>query len=138
MGLFDKSYMTIKAQAKAVRAYLEAYDGVENSYGSDCGGYQPVHIAEWHNCRERGYVIMFRNEKREQLNIAFFEHRNSDNICAIEWVQSTLNPPTIDTAEFGNTYKNKYDFSHSVGYGEAADMAGWIMDRLNAHWGPKA
>lgn len=134
MGLFDRNYMTPDAQAEAVKAYLGAYDGVDGSYDKEVHEYAPVSIGQWHNCRERGYVVMFRNKQTKQLNIAFFEHRNSDEICAIAWEQSTINPPTIETAKFGNVYKDKYDVSHSVGYGNAADMAAWIMERLEAHW----
>ena len=134
MGLFDQNYMSPMPQANAVKAYLEMHGGVEASWDDNYKRYAPVHIAEWHNCRERGYVVIFMNPKREQLNIAFFEHRNSDSICAIRWVQNTINPPTIDTAKFGDVYKDKYDVSHSVGYGKASDMADWIMEQLGDHW----
>jgi len=134
MGLFDQNYMKPGPQAKAVYAYLDGYEGVEVSWDKSFSRYAPVHIAEWHNGREEGYVIIFRNKKCDQLNIAFFEHRNSDDICAVEWVQSTMNPPTIETAKFGDIYKSKYDVSHSVGWGCSKDMAEWIMGRLEAHW----
>ena len=134
MSIFDQNYMTPRPQANAVRAYLEMYDGVEPSWNSEFKQYATVNIAEWHNCRERGYVVMFTNPKREQLNIAFFEHRNSDDICAVAWVQTTVNPPTIDNAKFGDTYKDKYDVSHYVKVGHAMDMADWIYQQLCAHW----
>jgi hypothetical protein len=135
--MFSNNYQDPSAQAKAVLAYLDRYDGVEPSYNKDMHMYEPCSIAEWHNGRERGYVVMFRNAKRDQLNIAFFEHRNSDEICAISWVQNTLNPPTMETAKFGDVYKNKYDVSHSVGVGGAMEMADWIYDQLCAHWAGK-
>jgi hypothetical protein len=78
-------------------------------------------------------VIVLRANLR-QLNIAFFEHRNSDDICAIEWEQITINAPTIDSAEFGGMYKNKFDVSQSFRYGEAIKMAEWIYGRLNDFW----
>ena len=135
MRMFRNNYQKPNAQADAVRAYLEGLDGVEPSWNSEAGGYAPVNIAEWHNGRERGYVVMFRNSSGQQLNIAFFEHRNSDEICALEWVQNTINPPTIDTANFcGKVYKDKYDVSHSVQVGHAYEMSSWIYDRLCAHW----
>jgi hypothetical protein len=132
--MFSQSYMSPKPQANAVRAYLEMYDGVEPSWSDEWKRYEDVNIAEWHNGRERGYVVMFTNPKREQLNIAFFEHRNSDEICALAWVQSTINPPTIESAKFGDIYKDKYDVSHSVGVGQAKDMADWIYEQLCVHW----
>jgi hypothetical protein len=134
MGMFSLNYMAPNHQAKAVLAYLEMYDGVEPSWDQDAKFYQGVNLAEWHNGRERGYVVMFTNPKREQLNIAFFEHRNSDRICALAWVQNTLNPPTIETAKFGDLYKDKYDVSHSANVGEAMAMADWIYEQLCAHW----
>lgn len=135
MGLFSQNTEGPHSQACAVRAYLDGYDGVEASWDAAHWSYQRVDIAEWHNGREHGFVLMFRNKKHEQLNIAFFENRNSDEICALEWVQNTLNPPTIDTAKFGNIYKDKYDVSHRVEVGQASAMAEWIMDRLTSHWG---
>lgn len=135
MGLFDRNYYKPNAQADAVRAYLSMWDGVEASYDTKTSSYANVNIAEWHNGRERGYVVSFWNKKTEQINIAFFEHRNSDDICALAWVQNTLNPPTIDNAEFGGIYNTKYDVSYMVRCGEALKMAEWIMDQLTSHWG---
>lgn len=132
--MFQNNYQKPSAQANAVRAYLESYDGVEPSWDDKFKKYQDVFISEWHNGRERGYVLMFRNSKNVQLNIAFFEHRNSDDICAIKWVQSTTNPPNIDTANFGDIYKDKYDVSHSVSVGKANEMADWIYENLCNHW----
>lgn len=132
--MFNNNYQKPRARARAVRAYLEAYDGVEPSWNDQFKRYQDVCISEWHNGRERGYVIMFRNDENVQLNIAFFEHRNSDEICAIKWVQQTMNPPTIDTAKFGDVYKDKYDVSHYVSVGEAKEMADWIYEQLCNHW----
>jgi hypothetical protein len=114
------------AQSQAVLAYLR---GMEGEFESDW--LTEPRVARWENCREQGYVIAMRNHKpRAQLNIAFFEHRNSDEICAIEWRQITINSPTIGTAKFGDVYKDKYDVSHSVSHGCAFDMAEWITGRL--------
>jgi len=128
----------INHQARAVLAYLSGHDGIEASWSHDRGQYlaRPT-VAEWHNCRERGYVISMRAGEYTgpQINIAFFEHRNSDAICAVEWVQDTLNPPTIDTADFGGKiYRDKYDVSHRVSAGRADQMADWICNRLERHW----
>jgi hypothetical protein len=68
------------------------------------------------------------------LNIAFFEHRNSDNICAVKWQQESTNSLTIATADFGDEYQTKYDVLHTVGYGKAQEMAGWIIEELEKHW----
>ena len=94
-------------------------------------------FASWMNGRERGYVVSMGSQPMrsgEQLNIAFFEHRNSDRICAIEWIQKTMNPPTIDSAEFTDVYRDKYDVSVSFGPDQQLEMAEWIHGRLKAHW----
>jgi hypothetical protein len=125
----------ISAHANAIKAYLEHWDGIEPSWDDEQKDYQAdVYIAEWHNCREQGYIVYMRNKKREQINIAFFEHRNSDSMCAVKWIQHTLNPPTIDTAEFDDVYKDKWDVSHTESHGQASKMADWIYDQLEAHW----
>ena len=46
-----------------------------------------------------------------------------------------MNTLTIDNAKFENNYLNdKYDTSHSVGYGEANEMAEWIFDQFKEFW----
>lgn len=135
-NLFQQNEDGACAQAKAVRAYLAANDGIEESWSSEFKRYQAEpKISRWENGREQGYVVWMRSAKYDrQINIAFFEHRNSDEICAIEWEQCTINAPTIDSAQFGDVYKTKYDVSYSVGHGEAACMANWIFERLTAFW----
>jgi len=132
-----KNYMQDGAnhQAKAVLAYLQENDGIGESWNDKLNCYDArIEISRWENGREQGYIVSLRNSFHEQLNIAFFEHRNSDSICAVEWVQNSMNSITIDTAKFGNIYKNKYDVSHEVEYGFAVLMADWIWDRLIDHW----
>lgn len=121
-------------QAQAVLAYLRQRDGIENSYEESGYAARPT-VHRWCNCREQGYVILLRSaDYTRQLNIAFFEHRNSDEICAVKWEQTTINPPTIDTAIFGDVYKDKHDVSHSVGCGQADKMAKWIYEQLAQFW----
>lgn len=125
------------AQSNAVRAYLTEYSGVECSWSDEHKRYMAEpSINPWFNGRECGYVVTMRSaDYSRQINIAFFEHRNSDNICAIVWEQVTTNPPTIDTADFGGKiYRDKYDVSLSLGHGKAAEMASFIMDRLEEFW----
>lgn len=123
-------------QAEAVRAFMLHCDGIDSSWCDEkCRYLANPTIARWENCREQGYVIsMLAPDISKQLNIAFFEHRNSDEICAIVWEQSTTNAPTIETAEFGNVYKDKYDVTHSVDYGQVSEMAHWILNQLEVWW----
>lgn len=93
-------------------------------------------VARWENCREQGYVLsMIRRDSKtgdfHQFNIAFFEHRNSDRLCAIQWTQKpSVNSPTIDTADFNGAYKDKYDVNYAVSWGEIKLMADWIYKQF--------
>ena len=110
--------------------------GMDVSYNEEYHRHEAeINIARWENCREQGYVVSLRTKDySKQLNIAWFEHRNNDNICAIEWEQCTTNSPTIDTAQFGNIYKDNYDVSKSVRYDEYGVMADWIFHELENFW----
>jgi hypothetical protein len=123
------------AQARAVLAYLSAKCGVEESWNAERHYYEDEpEFDRWHNCREQGYVVQYRHGGR-QLNIAFFEHRNSDSICAVEWEQTTINPPTIDTFPKEHPYyESKWAVSKTVPFGQATEMADWIFVRLRAFW----
>jgi hypothetical protein len=121
-------------QAKAVLAFLSARPGVDSSWDGNKYEAGPT-VARWENGREQGYVVCLRSKDySRQLNIAFFEHRNSDNICAVKWEQQTINSPNVDTAQFGDIYKNKYDISKEIGYGRVAEMADWIYGELESFW----
>jgi len=45
-------------QAKAVLAYLQKYEGIEDSWDEAFYRYraQPL-VARWENCREQGYIV---------------------------------------------------------------------------------
>ena len=117
-------------QARATLAVLSARN-IESSYNQVLQRYeaQPA-VARWENCREQGYVIRLSGQRYVgQINIAFFEHRNSDELCAIVWEQITINSPTIDTMDAkGSIYKNKFD------PGKYDEMADFIMGELSAFW----
>jgi hypothetical protein len=91
-----------------------------------------LQVSRWHNCREQGYIAsLYKNGK--QLNIAWFEHRNSDMQNAVKWEQVDLNPITISNAVFGDVYKDKWDTSFQVPFDEPMEMAKWISDEF-AEW----
>ena len=116
-------------QTKAVLAYLSQWDSERKQYLAE------PKVARWENCREQGYVVSIRSQDySRQFNVIFFEHRNSDSICAVKWEQCSTNSPTINTADFGKTYKNKYDVSFEVGYGEVVKMSDWIWSELTNFW----
>ena len=123
-------------QARAVMCMIQPWN-IETSWCTETKQYlAEIKIARWENCREQGYVVSFRpGFDSGQLNIAFFEHRNSDSICAVMWEQVTLNSPTIDTADFGGkVYKDKWDVSHEVSYGQILEMSKWIYNQLENYW----
>ena len=122
--------------ARAVLAYLQHADGIENSWDDTHNKYMArPKVARWENCREQGYIVSMRSNKHNnQINIAFFEHRNTDAICAVMWEQVSLNTLTIATAEFNGIYENKYDTSFDVDYHEADKMADWITKQLTEFW----
>lgn len=123
-------------QAKAVLAFLQVIANIDESWNKEAQRYEAeIKVSRWENFREQGYVVSLRSrDYKRQLNIIFFEHRNSDSICAVKWEQITTNAPNIDIAEFGNVYKDKYDTSHSVGYGKVSEMAEWIAEELKKFW----
>lgn len=122
-------------QARAVMCMLQDFS-IESSWDSERRIYKAEpRIARWENCREQGYVITLWSENRKRLCIAFFEHRNSDSICAIKWEQEGINSPTIDTANFnGACYRDKWDVSKSVLAGGIAEMADWITEEMSKWW----
>ena len=124
-------------QARSVLMFLqncsdieESWDDIKKKYMAD------ISVARWENCREQGYVVSLNSSDYKRcVHIAFFEHRNSDSICAVKWEQAGLiNSPTINTAKFGDMYKDKYDVSFEVTWGKIKDMADWIKGELREFW----
>lgn len=125
----------INHQAMAVMQYMRMFSGIESSWSKENKAYMAdVEVAPWYNGRERGVVFSLKDRSyRRQLNIAVFEHRNSDQICAVMFEAYTFNPPTLADVPAG-VYESKGDVSKSFGFGRAADMAQWVYDQLEAFW----
>ena len=119
-------------QAQAVLACIRQHSGIEHTWNKDELKYDiEPEVERWFNCREQGYVIYARTRSK-QLNIAFFEHRNSDSICAVKWEGYTINPPTINDIPESHPFCNsKYNVDYSVCYGKFIEMAEWIIKQLN-------
>lgn len=125
------------AQARAVLAFLQDHEGIESSWNAERRWYDAeVKVARWENCREQGYIVsVYHMPSHRQLNIAFFEHRNSDCICALRWEQWSINTITIEHAKFENGYRDdKYNVDHQTKFGEVAQMAEWIHDEFEKFW----
>lgn len=123
-------------QAQAVLAMLGNFK-IEESWNDTTKDYDAnFRLGRWENCREQGYILSLRSsDYKRQLNIAWFEHRNSDSICAIKWEQLSTNSLNIDTANFnGQCYSDKWDVSKSVGYGQILEMKIWIEEQFTKFW----
>lgn len=130
--------LNINHQAWAVLHYLA---GREPDFAEYKDGYYAIWLetAPWYNGRERGFVIsMAKSIGGKAIHIAFFEHRNSDSICALRCVTSDfgMNPPTLQShGEAFYPTDNKFDdIAFSVGPGEIGKMADWIYDQLKEHY----
>ena len=123
-------------QARAVLMFLQSACNIEDSWDDKFKKYDAeIKVARWENCREQGYIVSLNSRGyKDQLNIAFFEHRNSDSICAVKWQQSSMNSLTIEDAKFGDVYKTKYDVSFDVKYGEVLKMSDWIINEFTEFW----
>jgi len=121
-------------QAKAVLAFLQPMQ-IEESYNKEWHDYEAdIKVWRWENCREQWYVVYLKAKNLKQLNIAFFEHRNSDCIEAVKWEQWSMNSLHIDNAEFWEVYKTKWETSHSESYWNVSQMADWIFNELKEFW----
>ena len=79
-------------------------------------------------------IYMTDARHRNQINIAVYEHRNSDSICALMWRQDTgINPPALATLPEG-VFKDKWDVTESWSYYKAVDAAQWVVEQLNDFW----
>lgn len=131
----------INAQALAVMAYLGNRDGIESSWNKEASNYMAeVRAAPFYNGRERGIVFYMTNARGKQLNIVVYEHRNTDQICAIRWEKNTyINPPNLnDLGE--DVFPTSHSYTESWKYGEAHLAADWIYEEFNNYWdeGPAA
>lgn len=123
-------------QAQAVLAYVRFLigDGIEESWDPKWKRYQAeIKVSRYDNQLEQGYVLFLRTPDYEkQINIAFYEHRNSDEICAVMNKKFTLNAPLASDIYEG--MKNKHDVSCKVSMGKAIKMAEWIVLQLVEFW----
>lgn len=92
-------------------------------------------VARWENGREQGYVVSCLDRNTcDQLNIAFFESRNSRDLQAILWEQRTLNSPNICSTQQSEDFKKAYENIHSVGYYQILEMAKWIKKEIESFY----
>lgn len=86
-------------------------------------------IHEWFNGRERGYALSIDSFSLNlHLHIAFYQHRNCDEVHVLVWEQKAFNPIcTIDNADLSETpfWANKlttYQWFECDRFQDAADF----------------
>jgi hypothetical protein len=123
-----------------VRALAQALAASSPDFAEFDGEWKHYNVAfetaTWYNGRERGLVFTMshRHASSACLNIAVFEHRNHDGICAVAWEDTRgVNPPTLEDIPEG-TYTNKFDTSHEVGYLEIGAMLEWMVEQFSSFY----
>lgn len=85
------------------------------------------------NCREMGFTLSIFRANKEPLNICFFEHRNSDNLCALKW-EGRLpvhGGSSVDDIPKKN-YPDKWTLAKSVGCLQISEMIDWAKEEIKA------
>ena len=99
--------------------------------------FSSLKVARWENCREQGYQITQHIAgKGKQLTVIFFEHRNSDEICAIKVQHNSINSLSIADLSRENvehTYNTKWDADMTCGWMDIPKMGEWIEEQFKNH-----
>lgn len=91
----------------------------------------------WYNCREQGICLSMSPNpfSKPVLNIAIFEHRNSDEICCLKWETDHLymNSPLEDKDIYQKAYHggDKFDVAASFKYLEIGKCVDWIYNEFD-------
>ena len=94
-----------------------------------------VSTKPWCNCREMGFVLSIRGSGAQPVsNYAFYEHRNSDDICCIVWEGETpiSGAVTCDDLPKG-VFESKYDYTKSWKVGHDWEVIEFIKEQLEAY-----
>jgi len=126
------------AQARAVLAMVQSFH-IEGTWNSDSRDYDvDLKVSRWENGREQGYTVsayIFKGGKSRGINIAFYEHRNSDSIHAVVFEKVCWRTPSLDDIPEDHPYqKGKYNTDFSVDYGNIVGMVDYIQDVLTNWW----
>lgn len=101
-------------QAQCVLAYLRAHlDEKDN-----------IHVVRYNNRREQGYIF-FKQEGNRQMNVAVYEHRNSDSICIVAFEKLTKEPQNSDVWD---AMTDKWDTTADFDCGHIIDCGKTIID----------
>lgn len=128
----DGANFQARAVLEMVRYHLG--DGIESSWDAELRRYvaEPK-FTRFDNCREQGYVIYMRDRNlNNQINIAFYEHRNSDSIYVQVNNVWTFNAPTLN--DITQTMTDKYESAFQASVGEIDEVATFIVTTLTEFW----
>ena len=117
-------------QAQCVLAYLRRMGKVrveELTWDEDkCRSEGELIVGRCENCREQGYVFTITYGVKQLVHFWVYEHRNSDNLCVVEFEGFFLNTPTINNIPM----KDKYDTTKDFSCGDIVDCGNWIIERI--------
>ncbi len=83
-------------------------------------------VGRCENCREQGYVFTIIYGVKQLAHFWVYEHRNSDNLCVVEFEGFFLNTPTINNIPM----KDKYDTTKDFSCGDIVNCGNWIIERI--------
>jgi hypothetical protein len=128
--LYDGANMQAQIIAIIIREQkARVLDLIWNKEWQDYEG--RIAIGRFENCREQGYVVSLNDYKGNQRNYAFYEHRNSDNICVLVRDGVTINTPSLEYMWEGK--KDKWDVDKTFSYGEWQKCADWILEDMKSN-----
>lgn len=89
------------------------------------------------NCRERGFVVsVYGAISRTAKHFAWFEHRNSDQLCCVAWEGEVSGKHgdffTVEDIP-DSAYPTKWDVTKTFGWGDFGDAAVWLRNEIEAY-----
>lgn len=123
--------------AQVVLIFLSKFHGVWidnfqngiNTKSLFCDTATPT-VSLWNNGSERGYFVSLKRNNK-QLNIIFFEHKNSDDLIVEHFIHD-MEPK--DVYEYNDIpkeiYKDKFNYDISFPFDKPYDAASYIQKFL--------
>lgn len=83
------------------------------------------------NCREQGFVVSIHRRGTDPVNIAFYEHRNSDRLCALQWVGNTPISGAVTADDIpDDVFPDKWTVTQSWHWMAIGDAVLWTRERI--------
>lgn len=120
-------------QAQCVLAYLRRAGKSEVEYltwnKEKYRAEGELQVGRCENCREQGYIFTLTYGAKQLVHFWVYEHRNSDELCVVEFEGGFMNTPTINDIPM----KDKYDVTMSFGCGDVVSCGEWIIERIKEY-----